>query len=385
MKIDRIFSFFTFLLAGILWTPIIPGYFGIKTSFIYIPLIFICTSIALINYKKNANIIFFSFIYEVTILSTSYYISSVEYLKVLALFPAFLIISNAISSTFNLKNNFCDYLTSFSLLAVAMMVLGVAYAAIGGSSFLEFPNPDGRLSLLYLTTIANEGGVDGVSIRPSFIYDEPGAISFVLWVCIAIRESLGRERKISWLIAVGGLLTISVTHFILIIIFIFFKLKINIKNIGIFISVLIFLYIIMLLSNNLDVILNRIDLSAAIFSENNRSLQVFNFLNAVNVDIILFGAYECFESIDKVCKDHGDITSSPLTPLYYGGIALLIIQICTLIYLLLIIFKDKKNSISAIIVFVLVMQRPYFNIIGYGLLIYIALLNIYYNNKAITK
>jgi hypothetical protein len=304
-------------------------------------------------------------------------IGSIEYLKILILFPTFLIIAYAITIDKKLINIFCDYLTNFSIIALGMMLVGVIYAAIGGASLLEFSNPDGRLNLLYLTTLANEGGINGSTIRPSFIYDEPGAISFVLWICIALREVLGRDKKLNWLIAILGLITLSITHILLLIIYLIFKFKIK-KCIFIFIFIFLSVLSIGVFQNkNLEFASNRFDLSTDYIVENNRSLQVANFLNIVNPDIIIFGAYKCFESLDKKCEEHGDITSSPVTPIYYGGIILFIIQFTSLNYLLFIFIKDKKYRISALILFVLLMQRPYFNTIGYGLLIYILIIEIY--------
>ena len=98
------------------------------------------------------------------------------------------------------------------LFFIMMAAVGVVYYQLGGSPLLTLANPDGRSNNFYLTTFSNS--ITSFSIRPSAIYDEPGAFSFFICMLVAFRSRLGLPLKGSMLLLLGGLLTQSITHVI---------------------------------------------------------------------------------------------------------------------------------------------------------------------------
>lgn len=94
---------------------------------------------------------------------------------------------------------------------VVLAIIGMFYHLAGGSPLITLVNPDGRDNAFYLTTFSN---AEAFVIRPSAIYDEPGAFSFYLCVLVTMRSLLGMSIRTSGLLLLGGLVTQSMTHII---------------------------------------------------------------------------------------------------------------------------------------------------------------------------
>lgn len=54
----------------------------------------------------------------------------------------------------------------------------------------------------------------GTFFRPSGIYDEPGALSFVVCIIAALRSILGMNKKVTWVLLGLGFITLSLAHVI---------------------------------------------------------------------------------------------------------------------------------------------------------------------------
>jgi len=218
-----------------------------------------------------------------------------------------------------LPDRLCTWLTRFVAFGTAGAIAGLVYAYVGGPPLFEISNIDGRENGLYLSTFSNVYLL-GI-IRPSFIYDEAGALSFILCATVVLREVLGRSRGVSYFLMLGGLVTFSVTHMLLTIIF----------------------------------------------------LQIANFFDIVSPRVVLFGDIDCHSRADGVCDEHGDISSSPVTPTYKGGIVALFVQLCVHIGLAVAFFVDKRYRFPTVVMTLLLLQRPYFEISGYGFVTFLML------------
>ena len=113
------------------------------------------------------------------------------------------------------KNHILCYtklLTFFSIVLLIGSVIGFSYSLTGGKSSFSINNPDGRLNYFFLTTFSNT--ISSNLIRPSGIFDEPGALSFVVCLTVAFREMLKMPRLMSCIMLLLGGVTTSLAHII---------------------------------------------------------------------------------------------------------------------------------------------------------------------------
>jgi hypothetical protein len=105
---------------------------------------------------------------------------------------------------------FVDFSTNFLLVVIWASLFGFLYAFIGGSPIFTFDNPNGIPNEVFLTTMTNSRW--GNIIRPSGIYDEPGAFSFFICSIAMLRKLFNLTEKKTWLLLIFGLITFSVAH-----------------------------------------------------------------------------------------------------------------------------------------------------------------------------
>ena len=215
--------------------------------------------------------------------------------------------------------------------------------------------PQGREVYLGRLSLGSEMiGPDGnLYFRPSGIYDEPGAFSFVIVFLVAIRNTLNMKEKYSWAILLLGFITFSIAH--LIFTFFYFLHKINIKKIFIFFSFMfLIIFLIRFLDSNfydpIEAYFNRFTIVSAeegYFRGNNRYnrfIEQFGLLKNLDIDEIFFGKPE----IAWCCQ--------PLEPLYLRGI-FGSWPYYFIIFLFVIHGFRRKNIIFIAVVFML-LQRP---------------------------
>ena len=137
------------------------------------------------------------------------------------------------------------HLSTFVLIFLCVgALLSFFYALLGGAPLWGFPNPDGRENYLYLLSLTNS--VWGGFIRPSAIYDEPGAFSFFICSVVTLRVLLGFDKKLTWFLALSGLITFSLAH---IIFFVFFALSQKVRLKHILLTVLVCLIFVSIVIN----------------------------------------------------------------------------------------------------------------------------------------
>jgi len=263
---------------------------------------------------------------------------------------------------------FSKFLTNFSLIGIVLAWIALFYVLSGGQSLLDFPNPDGRPNGLYLTSLIN--AVVGNIIRAAFIYDEPGAFSFVLVVAVIVREMLAENRLISFIILVGGLVTFSLAHVMVLTVYVFFVFRLRLKLI---LLVMILPIVIFTIDDpRFEFFYERFNKNSSNAGLSNRTVQLTNFKNVVFEDpeVLFLGDYKCHDRENKHCFEHGSISSSPITPIYQGGWFLFFIQFLTHLAILSVIIK-RQFLFPSIALTLLLLQRPYFHLLGYQFLIYL--------------
>lgn len=103
-------------------------------------------------------------------------------------------------------------LTRLMLWLLGAAWLGFAYYNAGGPALLAFNQYDGRVSELYLSTLSVT--VDQGFMRPSALFDEPGALSFVTVTVACLRMLFGLPVGPTLALLVLGLVTGSFAHIV---------------------------------------------------------------------------------------------------------------------------------------------------------------------------
>ncbi|PKQ74616.1 hypothetical protein CJF47_13525 [Aeromonas sobria] len=201
---------------------------------------------------------------------------------------------------------------------------------------------------------------------------------------MVLRELMHKRVLPSMLIMLGGLVTLSLAHILIFLLYIFSKIKFTIKGL---IGLIFFIILSISLSKNI-LNSNQFEFFSSRFALNedgelagdNRSNQIENFKNIFSWNIFWGGDYQCHALPTKSCIDHGDISSSIVTPLYRGGVIQLALQILTHLFFIFLFIKNKKLFFSIFAMSLILLQRPFFSVIGYQFMIYLVFF-VAYNKK----
>jgi hypothetical protein len=280
------------------------------------------------------------------------------------------------------------YLTKFLSVMIVAGIIGFIYAYFGGEAQFEIANEDGRPNGFYLTTFSSSY-YDGV-IRPSAIFDEPGALSFIICICVALRESLGMPRKESWVLMVGGFITLSTAHTIF---FVLYWMKVKWKDPKTFVSSVVSLVIILMLLTSFDnpfntivtYTLNRFSFIDGVMVGDNRSELIVNSYRYLDIKTFLFGLdSDCIMGSPQcILKGYKQYCCNPLTPLVHIGFFLSFPYYICLGYLMYLSLRRIDLVILGVIL--LLLQRPYLLTYGYSLLLVIYVYSLGFKRKDIEK
>jgi len=269
---------------------------------------------------------------------------------------------------------FVEILTWIMLVVLIGAVLGMFYALFGGVSIFSFPNEDGRINQLYLTTLTNSQYLN--FIRPSGIFDEPGALSFVTCFLAALRHAFGFNKRITWALLLLGLVTLSLAHIIYVILHALEEFRRVKKRKSIFVAVMItfFLYSIVnfippIQDLYVSLLQARLQIEEGQLTGDNRTVLLLNAASYINLNTFLFGldsdcAIGVANCTDKGYEQYGE---NPLTLLVHWGGLVSFPFYLALVYLAMIAVRHRSFVILA--VFLLLFQRPNTMSYGYSMLI----------------
>jgi hypothetical protein len=258
---------------------------------------------------------------------------------------------------------FISWSSGFMVFLLLGAYIGFIYAFGGGQPILSFPNPDGRLTSLYFTTLTN--AVFGKIIRPAGIYDEPGAFSFFICSICLIRILKKKHHLITILLLFSGIITLSLTHLLIVLCYLLFFITKYYKKkyfrgfIVLFIVIGISLYF--PLKDTFDELLfSRIDSIDDIIN-NNRTSQIQNAENIMDTRTFFWGriAELGFEFAEM--SAYGDLSSNPLTPLLTTGIIASSVYYLFLCLVVLACLASKEFFFIYLAVLILFLQRPFFS------------------------
>lgn len=315
---------FMFFMGFVAMSPVLNlmGWRGVY----YLLIIFTVSSVFLLLGKIKLKKWFLCFIFAVFFTSTitSLYWGDFRYILanifvVLALFLIQFSTKEAVNKTITIA-------TWFLSIALVGAVIGYILALLDIQPLFEFPNPDGRPNYFFYTTLTNVFW--GGWIRPSGIYDEPGALSLYVCALAAMRHLTGRDNKVTWLMLLLGFITFSLAHLI----YVFFHLlserltKRNVKRFLYF----GFLLIVVLFSTGLhqtveNKLLGRlaIDKTTGSFKGDNRTFRMINVIDLMveNPSIVLYGGDPVCRFNYKECQEmFPPIGENPLAPMFTSGL-----------------------------------------------------------------
>jgi hypothetical protein len=361
-------------MAAICWSPLIPGLLHLNSSLAFIAAFLLFSAITVARVGLDTAVACTSLALVLACLLLFLATGSPTLLARVAPLPMLLFASYQAVSLRPLVDRLCDALSAFMAIGIVMCIVGFAYAYAGGQPILSIENTDGRENALYLTTMSNF--VFGSVIRPSFIYDEAGAFSFMICAVVVQREMLGRGARLSWFLMVGGLITLSLTHTLILLLFM--ARRLGIATTAAIVALLAVAGATAVQSNDdLSFFADRFEVQDGKLAGDNRSNQVQNFFAVVNPEIVLFGDVECHKRPERTCDEHGDISSSPVTPTYRAGVLMLGVQLLVHAALLVAFLRRREFRFPALALTLLLLQRPYFEGYGYGFMTYVALFQMF--------
>lgn len=350
---------------------------GLSIGEIYIVPTLVLLLMALHKYPPSRKEMLLVCLVAASFLMLSLITQSIKNVNMYIFYAPTLLICFCLGKSIQLIERLTTLLSWFSLIAIAMSGIALIYGLVDGSPLLSFAMANGKESHLYLSALSSD--VQGKVIRSAFIYDESGALSFVLCITVILREITGRSTTRSMLVLLGGLVTFSLMHAMIIAIFFFMRTHLKAKILSSLIVLMLFLTT--SASPLLQFYYDRFHFIEAVNPQSgfgNRSIQIENFRFVFEKDpnIVLFGNYRCHERSEGRCREHGDITSSPVSPVYWGGLLMLVAQVIThgcLLYG----FIVTRHKFEALALSLLILQRPYFAFPGYALLVYLPLVAIF--------
>ncbi len=265
------------------------------------------------------------------------------------------------------------YQIAIAYALVFTSIIGFLYALSGGVISKTLTLQGGREVFLFFTTFTNS--VNGSLIRPAGIFDEPGALAMFITLIVSINEAFGRGRMHSYILLLGGLVTGSFILFLITILF--FIYKSTVRQLSYLLITLAVLFIVLNDSFFPDIIetffvsrISAIEFVDGRLSGDSRSVQVYEFLDIVNLDMTLRGVEDRTDSVDQ--------SSNPFS-IYYGyGIFVWIPYLILELWLLYAsFFYIKKLRFSALIIFLTLLQRPYIYNIYWMLIIILSIFVVY--------
>jgi hypothetical protein len=360
-----------FFIAALSWSPLLPALFSIPFSVALLASVLVFALLTGAVRGTSPSLVFVCGVLLIAAVALYAITQSTNLLLRTAPMPLLLLAAHQASKVQGLPDVLCTWLTRFMVVGVIGANIGFVYAYVGGPPLLEINNIDGRENGLYLSTMSNVYLL-GI-IRPSFIYDEAGAFSFALCATTALRALLGRRAGASYLMMLGGLITFSVAHILLTLVFLGFRLG-PAKTVAGVVALLLVLVPTAANNEDFDFFFSRFEVADGQLAGDNRSAQIGNFMDIVSPRILLFGDVDCHARPEGNCEEHGDISSSPVTPTYKGGFMTLLVQLGVHIGLIVAFFRHARFRFAALVMTLLLLQRPYFDVSGYGFLTYLMLL-----------
>lgn len=357
-------------------SPILLHFSGLKSNLLSVLCCFVVFVICCIIYRpiKYSYIsLFIVFIPIVSSILFSFYWGDLK-LLFFTLYFIFSIIT-VMSLTYNDKKSIVIALSNIMYLVTGAAIVGFCYAFIGGEPLLEIENPDKRSAFLYLSTMTNFNV--GLFIRPSGIFDEPGALSFFICFTCALRTLFHLPKKQTWVLLIAGLITFSVAH-VIYLVFHYLSEKFNPKSIFMSFIAVSVLFTTPFLNDDIYEMMDSIFFQRFVIEDgnlkgDNRSELFSNAASLINTETFLWGVDSaCILDVDLCNSKYPMFGENVLSPLALTGFVVSLPYYFSLL-ILLCYGSLRKENLFLIGVALLLFQRPYLMSYGYSLLIVLLL------------
>lgn len=295
---------------------------------------------------------------------TSFHYLSINYIFILSALIGYIFFYCLLNER-DIKK-FVDVGSKLLLILEIGAIIGFIYALIGQKPLLIIRNPDTRENYLYLSTFSN--AVLGKFIRPSGIYDEPGAFSFFICAICALRIHYKQNPLMTLVMLLMGFITVSLTHFLCFIVFcipIYKQLNKKQRKIAFVILSILIVFVFTIFYDFLNRFLfNRLqfDSTKGTFKGNSRNGQISGCIKSIKDNGLLFGNY--LLGSKEILRRYGVIGENPLSCIALNGLFNSILYYIFIISCFIAFCLSLK--IDYLILFILFLQRPYQSQLGYS-------------------
>lgn len=341
----------------------------IKSLFVFVILFFsICTAFAAEAELIIEDLVYVVFVVFVSIVGSL--VSGIIHQFLIGMAAVAIYVTSKRSAHIVMKQNVMGYLLILTYVVIAMAWIGFFYVLFGGGPTLYIKNPEtDRDLVLYLSTFTNTF-VEGL-IRPAGIFDEPGALVMFGTLVTCLNELVGNQKRHSLIILLLIQITFSITAVIVFATYLAFFYKKQLKLLIPLSLLAAFIWIISPLINIPEALEEMFSGRFAIVDGrllgDNRTTQVEEFIELADTDLLLKGA------VANVTKyGANDQSSNPLTILYESGVFIWSAYLLVLARLVVLAWHSNRAiSFCAVVIGILLLQRPYVFSMYWGLLIWI--------------
>lgn len=360
---------FAYIFFGILSISPVWHYIGVPNILVLTASLFLGFISFMLN-REGIHIYFFLFFTGCIVLASLPAVYWGGDLRIL-LYPVTMLTSLflILQGSINLIRRFISVASFILILVIIGAWIGTVVAFLGGSPLTILKNPDGRKAYFFYTTLSNF--YFGITLRPSGIFDEPGALSFIICAIATMRHLLGMNKKTTWAMLFSGFITLSLAHFIYVL-FHAFSEKWTIKKVIAGIIYLAVAFVILMQVRFLSYIplriLARLTITAeGNFAGDNRSHILLNVIERLTDNTILWSIDPHFMNpAREPFTVYPQLGENPFSPLIYYG--MFVAWPYYLVLFLMILFgMNKKTYFVLIGLFLLFLQRPYVLNMGYSL------------------
>jgi len=274
-----------------------------------------------------------------------------------------------------------DYSTYLLVLMIIGAWMAYIYAYFGGNAlFLVFGGYEKGLFFYPFSLVKIFGAFKQV-IRPSGIYDEPGAFSFVICFVSTMRIILGKKKGLTLILLLFGFVTMSLAHLMYFLVFVVATILDDRK-------MFYWVLVTMLVWTSFNEISYFDNLEKSLFSRieyvegeglsgDNRSFRMYNAIEYMSKDIgvFLFGLdSELSLNYVNAKYNYKPIGENILSPLVVNG---LFVSISFYLILILLAYRGLLNKKYFVVIGMVLLfaQRPY--AIQYGYAFMVAYLLVY--------
>lgn len=267
--------------------------------------------------------------------------------------------------------------TVFGLIVLVLAVLTFVAVYFGVEPILTTENRDGRPLHIFFSSFSN--AYSGSVVRPSGIYDEPGALSFFVCAIACLRRLFGKNEGVTWAMLGMGFVTLSLAHVIYAVFH--FLSSYRVRKYLTPTPVVVLLVFMGVVFSGLgevfyDRLIKRFDPTGEkIIAGDNRSERLMGGVYIIqdNPSVWIVGiGPECVQHVRKCEKTMPPFASAPLEPLVLLGA----LQSWSYYLMLLVFILAPLMGRRYWVVFgfgLLLLQRPYIMHLGYSFVSFLIL------------